>query len=355
MAVMGKIAWADSNFRSAIPTAFATSSPAVPTAHQGEVLEFTKVFRGRELTRKERRIPCDLLSVDNLTDGGIVRGRISEIVAEPGAGKASLAAAFAASVTRCEAAAWIITSDDFDPASIAAAGVDLSRLLWVSTSRLWNKPSSASPSAISPAVGRELKERSQLSQGAQAGTPASLAERPASRASRFSVASASLKAAEWILAVGGFGLVILDFGRSMPPLPQSAALRLARAAERSGAGLLVLAPHQMCGTFAALSLTLRREKPCFSRLWPNGPALFDGFRLEACVTRNKLGRSGRTAKWKTVIEGSSAGQDRVGRLSGFDGGAFANRNAGNFTDPPAGSIGPPPGWRTALQANIANF
>jgi len=266
MAVMGQIAWADSAWHRAYSTSFAASPPVVDTPTElKEILEFRRVFRGRELTPKQRRIACGLLPLDNLIEGGLVRGRISEIIAETGAGKTSLAAAFAAAVTKREATAWIATSDDFDPASIAAAGVDLSRLLWVS------------------------------SKGVRAGTSAP-------RASRIRVITASLKAAEWILAVGGFGLVILDFGGIAPQLPQSAALRLARAAERSDASVLVLAPHRACGTFAALSLTLRREQACFSRLWPGGPALFDGLMLEACVRRNKLGKSGQTAKWNTVIE-----------------------------------------------------
>ena len=273
MAVAGKIAWADNTtFHPISSPISAISSPAFVHANKvEELLELTSVFHGRELTRKDRRIPSGLRPVDDLIAGGIVRGRISEIVAEPGAGKTSLAAAFAANVTRCEAAAWIDTADDFDPASIAAAGVELTRLLWVS------------------------------SKGALAGIPPPLAGTYSSRAARSSVLI-SLKAAEWLLAVGGFGLVILDFDAGSPQLPQSAALRLARAAERSGAGVLVLAPRRMCGTFAALSLTLRREQSCFSRLWPDAPVLFDGLRLAACVTRNKLGGSGRTAKWQSVTE-----------------------------------------------------
>jgi hypothetical protein len=268
MAVMGKVAWADSNLRHASSKAFAISSPAIHAEKFAQLLELTSVFHGRELTRKDHRIPSGLRPIDNLIEGGIIRGRISEIIAQPGAGKTSLAAAFAANVTRREAAAWIDAANDFDPVSIAASGVELTRLLWVSSRR---------------------------AKGTQAGTPAS-------HAVRFPVVAASLKAAEWILAAGGFGLVILDFGANASQLPQSAALRLARAAERSGTSVLVLASHRMCGTFAALSLTIRRERACFSRFWPGAPTLFEGLLLEACVTRNKLGGSGQTAKWETVIE-----------------------------------------------------
>ena len=265
MAAMGKVARVGSYSRPAIK-AFAASSPPTGAVDKvAEILEFTNVFRGRELTRKDRRIPSGLLPVDDLIEGGIVRGRISEIIAEPGTGKTSLTAAFAAEVTRREAAAWIDASDDFDPATIAAAGVELNRLLWVSSHRI----------------------------------------------------TASLKAAEWILAAGGFGLVILDIGGITTQLSQSSALRLARAVERSGAGMLVLARRRVCGTFAALSLSLRCKRACFSRLWPGAPAMFDGLVLEGCVTRNKLGRSGRTAKWHTVTAGGhdfSLGEHDLKRL-----------------------------------------
>lgn len=277
MAVMGHFAWADSNASSNTFESSSDSSwPAVRAVPKiAQILEFAHVFRGRELTRKHHRIPCGIAQLDNLLDGGIVRGRINEIIAEPGAGKTSLAAAFAANVTRREAAAWIDTSDNFDPTSIAAAGVDLTRLLWVS----------------SKGAGK-----------AQAAMTAPLAGEPGVRVSRFPVIAASLKAAEWILGAGGFGLVILDLGDNASQLSQSAALRLARTAERSGAGVLIIATRQICGTFAVLSLTVRRERVCFSRLWTDAPALFDGLLSEAYLTRNKLGSSGQVARWAAVNE-----------------------------------------------------
>jgi hypothetical protein len=286
MAMMGHIAWADSDllppskaFESSSESSESSSElswPAVSALPKiAQILEFAHVFRGRELTRKHDRIPCGIAQLDNLLEGGIVRGRINEIIAEPGAGKTSLAAAFAADVTRREAAAWIDTSDNFDPASIAAAGVDLTRLLWIS---------------------------SKGARKTQAEMPTPLAGEPAVRVSKFPMIAASLKAAEWILGAGGFGLVILDLGDNPSQLSQSAALRLARAAERSGAGVLIIAPRRICGTFAVLSLTLRRKRACFSHLWPDAPALFDGLLFEACLTRNKLGSSGQIAKWAAVSE-----------------------------------------------------
>ncbi len=252
-------------------TADVSARPRPPAVHPESPLQskvllgITGVFRGRELTRKERRLECRIAAVDRLIGGGIVRGRISEIIGNPGAGKTSLAASFTASVTaRGEVAAWIDAGGGFDPASMAAAGVDLARMLWVAL--------------------------------------------PAGRNARRRAGTIVLKAAEWILAAGGFGLVVIDCGAAsdfdgrLGAFTQSAALRLAHGAERSGAAVLVLAPYRMCGTFAALSLMLSRNRACFSRASGGAPMLFDGLTVEARVARNKLGGSGGAASWSALAD-----------------------------------------------------
>jgi RecA DNA recombination protein len=246
-----------------------------------ELLEITGVFRGRELTRKERRLTCGIAPVDRLIGGGIVCGRISEIIGNPGAGKTSLAAAFAASITaRGEVAAWIDAGGGFDPASITAAGVDLARMLWVA------KPANRNWSGYPTAHPDHCADRR--------------AQRPASMV--------VLEAAEWILTAGGFGLVVIDCGATsdfigrLSAFTQSAALRLAHGAERSGAAVLVIAPHRMCGTFAALSLMLSRHRACFSQACSGAPVLFDGLTVEARVARNKLGGAGDAATWRALAD-----------------------------------------------------
>ena len=242
--------------------------------------EFAGVFRGRELTLKHRRIASGLTRLDQLIDGGIVRGRINEIIGATGSGKTSLAMAFAAQVTRNEAAAWIETGDSLDPASLISAGVEPARMLWVSC-RYPNLPSR--PNGVN-------------------GTAASGIERGQSPV-------ASLKAAEWILAVGGFGLIILDFGTTVGFQSQNMTLRLARAAERSGAAILILAQQRLCGTFSALSLSLHRSRICFSAIRRGGTTTFDGQVIEAQVTRNKLGGAGDATHWMAAIDPSSTASD----------------------------------------------
>ena len=256
------------------------------------ILEITGVFRGRELTRKERRLACGIAPVDNLIGGGIVRGRISEIIGNSGVGKTSLAAAFAASITRRgEVAAWINAGDGFDPGSIAAAGVDLARMLWVAM------PANRIRQGY---LTVDEFERDQPGPPQPASRSNYVVKRPGS--------AVVLKAAEWILTAGGFGLVVIDcggmsdFNGRFSAFTQSTALRLAHGAERSGAAVLVIAAHRMCGTFAALSLMLSRHRAFFSRARGGAPALFDGLTVEARVVRNKLGGSGGAATWRVLAD-----------------------------------------------------
>jgi hypothetical protein len=255
------------------------SEPIAPAAWPGvtakilELPEFAGVFRGRELTRKDRRLRSGLYPIDELIGGGVVRGRVSEITGIAGSGKTSLAASFIGTATRRgEVAAWIDAADVFDPESFAAA--DLARILWISCGKF----SADRNEAIKSKRAREIRQKFK--------TPI----------------AAELKVAEWLLAAGGLGLVVIDFGVRSRVLPQSSALRLARAAERSGTAVIVLAAQRICGTFAALSLTLHRDRACFSRPYRNAPVLFDGMVIEARVARNKLGGSGGIATRKTAID-----------------------------------------------------
>lgn len=76
--------------------------------------------------------PTGIQSVDDLLEGGLPLGAITEIVGPECSGRTSFALSFLAGITQTEkVCAWIDVSDSLDPESVAAAGVDLSRLLWV--------------------------------------------------------------------------------------------------------------------------------------------------------------------------------------------------------------------------------
>jgi recA bacterial DNA recombination protein len=253
------------------PSSWTDPSTPIQVVKRPQQLEFSGVFRGHELTRKDRRLSSGLAPLDALIDGGIPRGRISEITGRAGSGKTSIAASFASFATqRGEVAAWLDASGSFDPESMAAAGVDLRRMLWASMR-------TASSSRILP--------RSRFAAG------------PLARHQ-----SAIVKAAELVLEAGGFGLVVVDFGETVRSFTYASSLRIARAAERSGAAVIAIAPWRMCGTFAALSIAASRAETSFSRLAPGSPVIFDGLAVDAMVARNKMGGTGRHVRVRALVD-----------------------------------------------------
>jgi hypothetical protein len=269
VAALPKPSW--NGLSSPIPTVRPPSYIAVEKPQQ---LNFSGIFRGHELTRKDRRLSSGLSPLDALIDGGIPRGRISEITGRAGSGKTSIAASFAAFATGGgEVAAWLDASGAFDPESMAAAGVELRRMLWVSMK------------TAAALVARAALPHSRFADGPRARRQ-----------------SAIVKAAELVLEAGGFGLVVVDFGAAPRALTHASALRIARAAERSGAAVIAIAPWRMCGTFAALSLAVSRAETSFSRLAPGAPAMFDGLAVDATVARNKMGGTGRRVRVRALID-----------------------------------------------------
>jgi recombination protein RecA len=76
-------------------------------------------------------VPFGIDGLDALT-GGVPRGALTELFGPASSGRTSVMLSLMASVTRRqEVCALIDVTDSFDPASGAAAGIDLRRLLWV--------------------------------------------------------------------------------------------------------------------------------------------------------------------------------------------------------------------------------
>src|SRR5712664_2729042 len=70
--------------------------------------------------------------LDAVLGGGFPRGSLVELCGPASSGRTSLAFSLLAQATeRQEACAFVDVSDSLDPVSLAAAGVDLPRLLWI--------------------------------------------------------------------------------------------------------------------------------------------------------------------------------------------------------------------------------
>jgi len=180
-------------------------------------------------------VATGLPEVDALLGGGLPRGRLTELVGPASAGRTGLALAIAAAATRRgEVVAWIDLEDALDPPSLAAAAVDLARVLWV--------------------------------------RPTTVLE--------------GLKAADAVLDAGGFGLVVVDFGERRPSGPRgrksagsdAAWTRLAHRAERAGTTVLVSAAREVAGAHATVALALTRQEVVMA----GRPALLE--RIEARVS-----------------------------------------------------------------------
>ena len=80
----------------------------------------------------ERLVTTGVHELDAQLGGGLVRGQLYEIVGPCSSGRTSVMVAMLAAATgRGEVVALIDTFDSFDPPSGHAAGIDLSRLLWI--------------------------------------------------------------------------------------------------------------------------------------------------------------------------------------------------------------------------------
>jgi hypothetical protein len=186
------------------------------------------------------RLATGLGALDQLLDGGLPRGRVTELTGAPSAGRTALACATAAAATRGgEVVAWIDPADALDPETVAAAGVELARTLWV---------------------------------------------RPRDAAD-------ALRAAELVLGAGGFGLVVLDLD-VRPQIPDAVWARCTRAAETTRSALLVVAPEPVARTNATLGLVTTAQGPRWDGT--TSPRLLDGIATCIAVVRNRAGRPGQT-------------------------------------------------------------
>lgn len=96
-----------------------------------------EAFIGRGLEGFQRRSivelrPSGVAELDAVLGGGFPRGSLVELCGPASSGRTSLAFSLLAQATeRQEACAFVDVSDSLDPLSLAAAGVELPRLLWI--------------------------------------------------------------------------------------------------------------------------------------------------------------------------------------------------------------------------------
>ncbi len=112
------------------------SAPRLPAEILSQVGAIPKLAAVVTASRLEVRPAPEMVSsgipqLDALT-GGFARGCLTEICGTASSGRTSvLLCALARATERGEVCALVDSSDAFDPSSAAAAGMEMSRLLWV--------------------------------------------------------------------------------------------------------------------------------------------------------------------------------------------------------------------------------
>ncbi len=278
-------------------------------------------------------VPSGIESLDAVLRGGFPIGAVTEVTGPDCSGRTSLAHSFVARVIESgKVAAWIDVSDTFDPASAAAAGIDLRRLLWVRCGVTNVTPPQQIrefelPEAyLSPAVPKKglhgggcgthpQHETKGMSHAVDAllqaeplsprcvepqrkTRPAQLTYAPAFQSVVSPVRSPSaispyqrieqgLKSADLILQSGGFGAIVLDLGSIAPEFVSRVELgtwhRYRVAAERTQSSIVLLTQYVCAKSSAELLLRLHPAEPVRDEA-----TVFSGTLSKAEVARHRF-------------------------------------------------------------------
>ncbi len=267
-------------------------------------------------------------ALDERLSGGFPLGAVTELTGPECCGRTSIALAFLAGIVEAEkVCAWIDACNAFDPASAAAAGVDLDRLLWVrcghphqpATAPL---PRVAVPEACftpKPAVRglhgggygphprTEVRGISQALEalfhqqpaGEEPAPPqtfparterlpaAAIARRPA-RPGHYAAIERALRCTDLLLQTGGFGAIVLDLAGISPEFVSRIELstwhRYRVAAEKSQASLVLLTQYPCARSSSELQLRLLPSEP----LGEEAATVFTGMQLHVEVARQRF-------------------------------------------------------------------
>ena len=277
--------------------------------------------------------PTGIVALDELLNGGLPQGALTELVGPECSGRTSIALSFLARVTRDErVCAWIDVSNQFDPASAAATGVDLRRLLWLrcGVTQTTVKPASynfelpekylAPPAAkkglhgggfgshprqeikgLSNAVGElleakaiaprcaEPQPRVRFNQETVEPTPVRVqrtVHRSRTPSKPWGRMEQALRSADLLLQAGGFSAIVLDMGSLAPEfvsrVPLATWYRYRTAAERTQASILLLTQYGCAKSSADLVLQLQTAKPICDE-----PTIFSGIQPRVEVLRQR--------------------------------------------------------------------
>jgi hypothetical protein len=273
--------------------------------------------------------------VDAFLDGGLPVGAITEITGAESSGRSSLALSFVGRRTReGKVCAWIDVSDSLRPESASAAGVELSRMLWVRCRAGSHSPASQAKSTfrlpkeclVAPTAKKglytggwgghprgEVKGLSTVMEGLlqapalaprcaepQRRVPLDPQSVPAqtpftNRTQRrngqpqkpWSQLDKALRATDLLLQGGGFSTIVLDMGsiaaESASRVPLATWFRYRAGAESSQTSILLLTQYPCAKSSAGLVLRLHSTDG-----WHDESTVFTGLEFDIEIGRERF-------------------------------------------------------------------
>jgi hypothetical protein len=252
--------------------------------------------------------------LDALT-GGLARGCLTEICGTASSGRTSvLLFALARATQRGEVCALVDASDAFDPASAAAAGMEMSRLLWVRCGEKYPSRKHPSPARKAGCVKTDTYQSMPSSDSYQAipnsyqGMPSGIPQVAEKRFgfSRWeSQLGQMLKVTDLLLQSNGFGMIVLDLGDVPVPsarrIPLASWFRFRRAIEHTPTALLVLEQQPIAGSCSSVLVKVSGARsqvsgnPLMHSELPHSKLphseLLDQFEITAELLRSRLERN----------------------------------------------------------------
>jgi hypothetical protein len=265
--------------------------------------------------------------LDDLLQGGLPVGAVSELIGPECSGRTSMALSFLARVTDAnKVCAWIDVSNTFDPASAAALGVNLKKLLWIRcgvqqaetarrTQRFLLPEKYFNPSPIkkglhgggfgphprrevrglSDAVGDlfaprcaepQHRPRPQKESTEPSSISVTQTVRATRRARQYDAIEQGIRSADLLMQTGGFSAIVLDLGSIAPEYVARVELstwhRYRLAAERTQSSVLLLTQHPCAKSSSELQLRFS------SHYEIENTTVFNGMRPHVEVVRQRF-------------------------------------------------------------------
>jgi recombination protein RecA len=267
-------------------------------------------------------VSSGISELDELIQGGLPVGALTELVGTECSGRVSLALSFLSQITAMgKVCAWIDASNTFDPGSAASVGVDLKRLLWVrcgvsetlaerETRKFALPPACFAPKAgtkglhggghgthprsevkgLSAAVGKFLSNEAVVARCAEPISksrpttqhfesslqPSKIAIRTTKRPRVYNAVEQALRTTDLLIQTGGFSAIVLDFGQVASEVVSRIELstwhRYRVASEQTQSSIVLLSQYPCAKSSSELQMHLspledmREERTVFTGL-----------------------------------------------------------------------------------------